>query len=285
MSLIKTLNIDLNINKNFVSFLQFFKNNTLTTLEEIDSNLSSIDDHYNNNIGHSHTFSEIVQLCLSSFQNFTSVDSYLNYQLPSLIEYSVWKPIFHRDLNYNNEQSFLDNVILETPIPLLKLRQVLFYFSLLWVDSPLTTFDDSNHDFSVVDYNQKVSTDDYYKGVLNFMDVKQKKYFLNSFNELKNNFEEILSQFQSFYEKLTKRNENLNSVRNSFSLILILLRKIYHGFQNAKDELVVLLAETQEDAILEIPNLTIEFRNQIEEIAALLLELHNEINTVLTSLS
>ena len=285
MSLIKTLNIDLNINKNFVSFLQFFKNNTLTTLEEIDSNLSSIDDHYNNNIGHSHTFSEIVKLCLSSFQNFTSVDSYLNYQLPSLIEYSVWKPIFHRDLNYNNEQSFLDNVILQTPVPLLKLRQVLFYFSLIWVHAPITTFDDSNHDFSVVDYNQKVSTDDYYKGVLNFMDVKQKKYFLNSFNELKNNFEEILSQFQSFYEKLTKRNENLNSVRNSFSLILILLRKIYHGFQNAKDELVVLLAETQEDAILEIPNLTIDFRNQIEEIAALLLELHNEINTVLTRLS
>ncbi len=285
MSLIKTLNIDLKINKNFVSFLQFFKYNTLTTLEEIDSNLSSIDDHYNNNIGHSHTFSEIVQLCLSSFQNFTSVDSYLNYQLPSLIEYSVWKPIFHRDLNYNNEQSFLDNVILQTPVPLLKLRQVLFYFSLIWVHAPITTFDDSNHDFSVVDYNQKVSTDDYYKGVLNFMDVKQKKYFLNSFNELKNNFEEILSQFQSFYEKLTKRNENLNSVRNSFSLILILLRKIYHGFQNAKDELVVLLAETQEDAILEIPNLTIEFRNQIEEIAALLLELHNEINTVLTRLS
>jgi hypothetical protein len=272
----KNINIDLNLNKNFISFLSFFRKNTLHCLTEIHDNLSSIDSHYNNNIGHSHTFSTIVQNSLSSFENFHSIDLYLNHKISSLDDYTIWKPVFNRDINYTNEASLLDPIITEIQTPLLKLRQVLFYFSLLWVDSYVTVFDDSN--FSIEDSTNLISNDIYYKGLLNYMEAAQKKFFINAFSELKNNFEQTLNEFRLFVNKVTQKNENLNPVRSSFDYILTLLENIYVGFQNAKDELLFLLSENQEQSIVEIPSLSLSFRNNIQHISALLLEFNDEIS-------
>lgn len=275
---IKKVIIDLNINKNFINFLRFFKENTISSLEEMNTHLlSSMDDHYQNDIGHSHSFSEIIQECLNSFQNLTSIDYYLNYQLQSLSEYTVWKPIFNRNLNYNNEQNLLNSIKISISEPILKIRQVVFYYSLIWIDSSITTFDDTNY---VQDINSKISKDVYYKGIINFMEIKHKKLILNSFTEIKNSFDRIYFEFQNFYNNITKNNESLNSLRNSYTLILEILKKIYILFQNSKDELMFLISDTETESILNVPLVTQYFRQQIEEISGLLLELNNEINAL-----
>ena len=95
----------------------------------------AIQSHYENAIGHSHTFSTIVQECIQGFQDFSPiVDQYLTYQTPSLSEYTIWKPIFNRDHNYSNEESLLNDIISELSSPFLKIRQVLHYFSLIWIE-------------------------------------------------------------------------------------------------------------------------------------------------------
>ena len=60
---------DLNINEKFVTFLHYFHENVITMLLSIDSNFTNIlQDDYENNIGHSHTFSEILAQTINQFQ-------------------------------------------------------------------------------------------------------------------------------------------------------------------------------------------------------------------------
>jgi len=282
MSSTQKINLDLNINHNFVSFLQFLKDNTLLTVQEMNTHLQeAIQSHYENAIGHSHTFSTIVQECIQGFQDFSPiVDQYLTYQTPSLSEYTIWKPIFNRDHNYSNEESLLNDIISELSSPFLKIRQVLHYFSLIWIDSPLTTFDSNSHDFSVEDSNQQIVSHLYYKGIVNFMEPKDKKFILNSFIEFKTNLERIFFSFENLYAKITKKNEALDPLRDCFQRILEKFQQLYILLQNAKDELVFLTSPQQTEQILEIPVLTQKFRNQIQESCNLVLEIKSEFITL-----
>lgn len=280
---IKNILIDLQINNNFVKFLQFVKDNLIISLNEIDSNLSThMSEDYTNMFGHSHSFQDIVQSTKNHFESFTSVDDYLNNRLTSLTGYSIWKPIFDRGINYTNEQSFLDtiNTEFETIIP--SLLQFITFFSLVWVDSPVTSFSDESDTFSISsDDSNLIQHDLYARGVVNFMSIRKKKHIYIAFCHFKNSIDAIFDHFQEIYQNITMKNSYLNSLRNLYTVLFQLLQKISLLTQNAKDELYYLTTETATASILESPALSVLFRENVKELAKEVKELGNTIESIL----
>ena len=278
----KDILIDLNINKQFVQFLEYFKSNIVRMLEEIDSNfIDFLEDDYKNDFGHSHSFYQVLSMIKNEFEEFTSIDDYLDFQISSFAPYSIWKPIFNRNINYTNEQGLLDSIVTQISTPLLALKQLIFYFGSIWVDSPVSTFFDSNASFTIVIDSNTIPHDVYYLGVVNFMSLRKKKYIYNAFCEVKATFDRIFSAFQDFYNSTTKKNENLDSIRNMILTTLQSLENICILLQNAKDELNHLTVDTASSSILESPELSIFFRNYITSICSELTTLNQNFNDLI----
>ena len=273
------IRIDLNFNKNFIHYLQSLKSDILRTLTEVDSNLIQIQElHYKNNIGHSQTFYDTVQTSISEFTDFTSMESYLNYKITNYSAYTIWKPIFNRDINYDNEQGLLDTIYSQISIPFLSLKQVIFYFSLIWIDSPITTLGDSDSNYTIQSSDSNlISADLYYLGIVNYMSLHNKKYIYNAFSEFTFLFNNLFLKFNVFYAKITKNNESLDSIRTVFQEVLHDLYRLSVLFQNAKDELNYLTVDSSTENIIVSPDLSLIFREYISQICSQLTSLQTNL--------
>lgn len=281
------IRIDLNFNKNFIQYLYSLKSDTLNTLIEVDSNLLQIQElHYKNNIGHSLTFYDTIQTSITEFTNFTSMESYLNNKISNYSAYTIWKPIFGRDINYDNEQALLNTIYSQITLPLLSLKQSIFYFSSIWIDSPLTTFQDSNSAYSIQTTDSNLITSDlYYLGVVNYMSLHNKKYIYNAFGEFTFLFQNLFLKFNVFYAKITKNNESLDSIRTAFQAVLNDLYRLSVLFQNAKDELNYLTVDSSTENIIVSPDLSVIFRDYISQICTQLSSLQSNLLSSMSLLS
>ena len=281
------IRIDLNFNKNFIQYLYSLKSDTLNTLIEVDSNLLQIQElHYKNNIGHSLTFYDTIQTSITEFTNFTSMESYLNNKISNYSAYTIWKPIFGRDINYDNEQALLNTIYSQITLPLLSLKQSIFYFSSIWIDSPITTFHDSNSSYSIQTSDSNLITSDlYYLGVVNYMSLHNKKYIYNAFGEFTFLFQNLFLKFNVFYAKITKNNESLDSIRTAFQAVLNDLYRLSVLFQNAKDELNYLTVDSSTENIIVSPDLSVIFRDYISQICTQLSSLQSNLLSSMSLLS
>ena len=281
------IRIDLNFNKSFVHYLYSLKSDILKTLTEIDSNLLDIQElHYKNNIGHSQTFYDTIQASILEFTNFTSMESYLNNKITNYSPYTIWKPIFGRDINYDNEQAFLNSIYSQISNPLLSLKQCIFYFSCIWINSSLTTFEDSNSDYLIqTSDSNSITADLYYLGVVNYMSLHNKKYIYNAFSELVFLFENLFLKFNVFYASITKNNESLDSIRIVFQSILNDLYRLSVLFQNAKDELNYLTVDSSTENIIVSPDLSLIFRDLISKICTQLSSLESNLLSSMSLIS
>lgn len=280
----KNITLDLKINKSIVTFCSTFRNQILDTFNYIEENfVENLLEDYENNIGHNKSLKQIVQTIQLKIQNLSAFDLYLNHTEDSNLlksTYSVWKRALDRDQNYENEESFFENVRSEMQTPILLLRQYIHYVSSMWVNS--------NHydyledvDFSIQKKETFLNDKDYYRGIINFMTLRKKTYILNSLKLILILFQKQCNEFISVKNKVTNKNENLESLRLRFDGVLSLFNHVLRVLEIAIDELQLLFSDDLTPDLVLYPEMSTKFREYIFLVVSYLEELNIEFNSML----
>ena len=113
-SSIRKMLIDLNINNNLINFFDYMVKEIRYTLNNIYSiyTATELSDDTSNDIGHSHSFLDILQRSIDTFssEETMTLDDYINHDTVDLNKYVIWKPIINRSINYDNEPILFNNV-------------------------------------------------------------------------------------------------------------------------------------------------------------------------------
>ena len=282
-SIRKTL-IDLSINKNMIQFLSLVQKECTFTINNIETLYTSnnITNDVNTNVGHSHTFLEIINRTKSVFENLQEAENYQQFETVNLNPYHTFKPVINRNVNYNNEQELFQAVKEEVKNIFLCYRQYMHYYSSIFYGSPISQYNVDEVYSINTDSTQTIESN--YKGLLNFMSLNEKRNLYKGFALNLFLFQKLFFHFSHIYNSLTTKNENLNDVRQKHKELYISLERLTNQTELAKLELEKLLGEEIQEYLVRNPLRTQFFQNSIIDISTTLVDVQNKMNELLTCL-
>lgn len=283
-SSIRKILIDLNINSNLINFFDYTVKEVRYTLNNIKNiyTTTNLSDDMSNDIGHSHSFMDILQRGIDTFssEQTNTLNDYIHHETVDLSKYTIWKPIMNRSVNYDNEPILLNNIKDEFMDKFSTYAQYIHYYSSIFYGSITTDYKDKDDLYSIDQEDPNSKVENYYKGVVNFMSLREKKHLLEGFTLNHFLFQKLYFFFSHMINRVTIRNERLDEIRNQFKLIYIILENINTLFVNAVYELELLISEEYQELLVRNPFRSERFISLIGSLVSRLSNLQTEINTL-----
>jgi len=288
-SSIRKILIDLNINSNLINFLDYMVKEIRYTLNNIHNiyTATELTDDTSNNIGHSHSFIDILQRSMDTFssEETLSLDDYINHDTVDLSKYVIWKPIINRSVNYDNEPILFNNVKEQFKYKFNIYAQYIHYYSSIFYDSIITEYNNSDDVYSIVQPDPNSKVESYYKGVVNFMSLTEKKRLMEGFVLNHFLFQKLYFFFSHMINRVTIKNERLDQIRNQFQIIYLILENINTLFVNAIYELELLISEEYQELLVRNPFRSERFISIILSLVSRLSNFQTEMNTLFSLLN
>ena len=285
MESIRKILIDLSINKNMVEFLSLVKQEVSFTMDNVYSMYTSsntIQEDVENDIGHSNTFLDIIERTRSTFSSLQEADNYLSVQTVNLNPYHTFKPIINRSVNYNNEPQLFETVKNECAAIFLSYRQYMHYYSSIFYGSSITQY--NQDETYTISPNEDESIQNHFKGIINFMSLDEKRLLYKGFAINLLLCQKLFFHFSHLYNKLTRKNENLDEIRAHHKALYLSLEQLVNTMQMAKLELEKLLSEEIQEFIIRNPFRADFFKQSIQDICSTLVVVQSEMNDLLAAL-
>lgn len=257
----KNITFDLKINYRIIQSIQFFSSKVLTNLDFIEEYLNEILNVINISIGHNINFYDIFQLLKRSFfLLLQSANLYIN-----------------TDPDIFREQFFLNNIIPLMSNALDSFRFFLDYLSKMWYGSPISIYNIETYE--IIETGDIIDTNQNKKGIINLMNSTEIYYLsllLNIFSKI---FQDFIGFLVSIFTKLDTRSEFIAiltrqlipSFIQQLNIIANIIQFSFFDFE--------ILRNNKTDIFTE--NVSLRFRNRINEITKNIKELNKTINDIL----
>lgn len=257
----KNITFDLKINYRIIQSIQFFSSKILTNLEFIEEYLIEIRDVITSNIGHNVSFYDLFKLLKKEF--------FLLLQSTTLY--------INTDPDINREQIFLNNIIPLMSNALHSLQFFFIYLSKMWFGSKITNFNIETYE--IIETEDIISKDQNKKGLINLMTATEIYYIsllLDIFSKI---FQDFIGFLASIFTKLDNKSEFIAVLTRQLiptfiqklNLIANTIQFSFFDFEIIRNNPLDILTE----------EISVRFRNRIEDISKNLEELRININDIL----